>query len=78
MPNKIYSFWNKMVKKKILILREDFFVNGEFGTSNGPVFLQNISCTGNENDISGCLLNWKVKNCTDRPSVGVRCGMFKY
>ncbi|CAC5422430.1 Neurotrypsin [Mytilus coruscus] len=52
---------------------EQVFLNEEFGTSNGPVILQNISCTGNENDISGCLLNWKVNNCSNQSAVGVRC-----
>lgn len=55
------------------IFREQVFVNEEFGTSNGSVFLENMSCTGNENDISGCLLNWKPANCAGQTSVGLRC-----
>lgn len=50
------------------------FLNDEFGTSNSPVILQNPSCTGNENDISGCLLSWNVHNCSNQSAVGVRCG----
>ncbi|XP_076082552.1 scavenger receptor cysteine-rich domain superfamily protein-like [Mytilus galloprovincialis] len=53
---------------------EQVFLNDEFGTSNSPVILQNPSCTGNENDISGCLLSWNVHNCSNQSAVGVRCG----
>ncbi|CAG2197845.1 unnamed protein product [Mytilus edulis] len=54
--------------------REELFVKGEFGSSNGPILLERLSCTGNENDIAGCLLNWKSANCTGQGAVGIRCG----
>ena len=45
----------------------------EFGTSSGPVLVEKLSCTGNENDISGCLLNWKSTKCDGQSAVGLKC-----
>lgn len=53
-------------------------MKGEFGSSNGPILLERLSCTGNENDIAGCLLNWKSANCTGQGAVGIRCGKWMH
>jgi hypothetical protein len=57
----------------IIILRTRYYVHEEFGTSFGPVLVEKLSCTGNENDISGCLLNWKSTKCDGQSAVGLAC-----
>jgi len=46
-----------------------------YSTSSGPVLVEKLymSCTGNENDISGCLLNWKSTKCDGQSAVGLTC-----
>ncbi|XP_076105846.1 scavenger receptor cysteine-rich type 1 protein M160-like [Mytilus galloprovincialis] len=50
---------------------KDVFLDNKFGKSTGPVWLEQLSCTGTEHDISGCLPNWKANTCNN--TVGISC-----
>ena len=53
---------------------KDVFLDNKFGKSTGPVWLEQLSCTGTEHDISGCLPNWKANTCNN--TVGISCGNY--
>jgi deleted-in-malignant-brain-tumors protein 1 len=49
--------------------------NAAFGQGTGPVWLNNVHCLGNENELSQCLHgDWGSSNCGHGGDVGVVCG----
>ncbi|XP_053383319.1 deleted in malignant brain tumors 1 protein-like [Mercenaria mercenaria] len=52
-------------------------VNGTstYGTGSGKVIIDELECTGNENDIADCKSRpWFINSCTHLHDVGVKCG----
>lgn len=67
-----------------LIQTNCFFLNSEvtahavkgsyFGYGKGPVWLADVDCQGNENDLTNCQINWSGGiNCEHRRDAGVVC-----
>lgn len=52
-----------------------FRVNGEggvFGVGNGPIFLNQVNCTGTEKNLWDCSA-LRTSNCTHKEHAGVVC-----
>jgi len=48
--------------------------NRNYGTSRGPIWLDNVRCSGTETNIDKCSHNgWGVYNCQHREDVAVWC-----
>ncbi|KAJ8040789.1 Deleted in malignant brain tumors 1 protein [Holothuria leucospilota] len=46
-----------------------------FGQGEGPIWLDDVTCTGSENNIGECGSNgWGIENCRFEEDAGVRCG----
>ena len=50
----------------------------EFGQGSGPIWMDNVQCTGLENSINECPFNgWGQHNCYHSEDAGVACeGMY--
>ncbi|XP_028407346.1 deleted in malignant brain tumors 1 protein-like [Dendronephthya gigantea] len=47
---------------------------GEFPSGSGQIWLSDLSCTGNEQNITGCSHGgWGIQFCSHREDVGVEC-----
>ena len=51
----------------------DPIVDNTFGSGNGPIFLNQLNCKGDESDILSCASPLYVHYCTHVEDVGVRC-----
>ena len=60
------------------IFSKDFYLDNKFGKSSGPVWLEKLSCTGTEHDITACLLDWKTQSCSNQSAVGLSCGKYSF
>ena len=50
------------------------FSNAEFGQGTGPIFLENLLCSGTESRLVDCAHNGIGNhNCDHREDAGVRC-----
>ena len=48
--------------------------NSAVGSGSGPIFLDNVGCTGSEQNLLNCIHNGiGVHNCRHTDDVGVRC-----
>lgn len=48
-----------------------------FGQSSGMVMLENVDCSGSENDIASCSsYGWGHSDCTHDRDVAVLCGLY--
>ena len=56
----------------ILIGAFAFFGNAFFGFGEGPIILDNVSCTGNELSLFDCQ-HLMVHNCVHAEDVGIEC-----
>ena len=49
-------------------------IGNRYGAGSGPIWLDNVQCSGTENDISDCQHNgWGRHNCTHSQDVSVTC-----
>ena len=54
------------------------FSNAHFGAGSGPIWLDDLQCNGNEEDISSCRSNgWAQHNCGHVEDAGVFCGILR-
>lgn len=45
-----------------------------YGKGNGPIWLNNLTCTGQESSIAACNHNgWGVHSCSHNDDIGVTC-----
>ncbi|KAK3100222.1 hypothetical protein FSP39_016522 [Pinctada imbricata] len=48
--------------------------NAEYGQGSGPVLLDNLQCSGHENNISQCRSRgWGIHNCRHNEDASVKC-----
>ena len=48
--------------------------NAEFGEGSGPILLDEVECTGTEENINDCRhAEWTVNNCKHSEDAGVVC-----
>lgn len=48
--------------------------NALFGQGAGPIYINSISCTGNENTINNCTIGTSYYYCSHYDDAGLRCG----
>ena len=50
-------------------------LNSAVESGSGPIFLDNVGCTGHERSLLNCVHNGiGIHNCRHTDDVGVRCG----
>lgn len=50
--------------------------NAFFGAGTGPIWLDNVKCTGSESYINQCTTSaWRVHNCVHKEDAGAVCGI---
>ena len=55
-----------------------YFSGAAFGQSDGPSFLVNLNCDGDESDIANCKnVTWITAACSHDHDVGVSCSTYK-
>jgi len=62
----------------MLCNRSGRYIDRAYDGVSGPIWLDNVQCTGNESSIIECRHNgWGVHDCLDREIVSVRCSYGK-
>lgn len=52
-----------------------YFPNAYYGSGMGSILLDNVRCSGSENDIAECESNgWGKTDCSHSEDAGVHCG----
>ena len=49
------------------------FSQARFGVGSGPIYLDNVACTGSELVLSDCPYDSHTADCTHHEDAGVRC-----
>ncbi|VDI75538.1 deleted in malignant brain tumors 1 protein, partial [Mytilus galloprovincialis] len=50
-----------------------FFRNSKFGKSAELPWMDNLVCSGYENDVTGCRFTWSSRACNDDANIGLEC-----
>lgn len=51
------------------------YSNAHYGEGIGPVWMDDLKCTGKESDLESCSFNgWGLANCEHGEDAGVNCG----
>ena len=66
--------WHKYKYIIIIILVGSIaYSSAYFGQGSGPIVMDNLACTGNENAITDCLYDPDVSDCSHFEDAGVVC-----
>ena len=67
-----------------MVCRVMGFTGGEalheahFGPGTGPIFLDAVTCTGQESALGQCMRgDWEANDCSHWEDASVRCGTFR-
>ena len=53
----------------------EIYTSSKFGYGFGDIWMSNLSCSGNETDVSSCRFNgWGHSGCKHDKDVGISCG----
>ena len=48
-------------------------INAHYGSSSGPIYLNNVQCTGDEASLMNCSTVREIDGCTHEQDAGVSC-----
>ena len=49
-------------------------IKGYYGPGMGPIWMDNVNCTGNEYSLAHCHFDgWGKENCQHKTDTGVQC-----
>ena len=52
----------------------DIVTHSVYGVGQGPIWMDNVQCIGNETTIEQCTFpGWEINNCDHNKDVGVVC-----
>ena len=57
----------------LLILDATAHSNARFGQGTGPIFLDNVACTGEEDTLTSCTFDSNTADCFHSDDAGVTC-----
>jgi len=52
---------------------DGMFIGNLYGAGSGPIFFNNVRCTGTEADITACQRNVSVQGCGHDDDVSISC-----
>lgn len=63
------------LSNSVIILFRNVFSSAHFGQGSGPIWLDDVRCSGYETDIAECgSRGWGINNCNHGEDAGVNCG----
>ena len=69
----------EVVCRQLNYVRVKNVATGTFGSGDGPIWLDNVSCSGSESSIQECRnRGFGVHNCEHTEDIGIICGEYSY
>lgn len=49
------------------------YSNARFGSSTGPIYLDDVRCTGFESNLYDCVFDSNTRDCSHQEDASIRC-----